>query len=132
MKKLLCLCSSLVVLAVAGADRGVWREYVVLAWDYPDNATNVFGSQMWFDPLMAFNLYVHTNVSTPLTNWMLLTNVPGIMRTAKIQIAPGSYFFALTASNWWGESDFSNVAPIAGPPRSDSKLFLDYKAEVVP
>lgn len=131
MKKLLCLGAYLLVLAVGGADRGVWREYVVLAWDYPD-VTNQIMPGVWFDPLMQFNLYVHTNVATPLTNWMLLTNVPGVLRSAKIQIAPGSYFFALTASNWWGESDFSNVAPIAGPPRSDGRLFLDYKLEVVP
>lgn len=131
MKKLLCLLAAVVALAVAGADRGVWREYVVLGWDYEGTNQIRIMDGVYEDPLMSFNLYYQTNVGT-ITNWILLTNLPPTARTAKIAIAPGSYFFAVTASNWWGESVFSNVAWVNGPPSSDSRLFMDYRVEVVP
>lgn len=130
MKRLLCVVAVLLALAVGAFERGVWREYVVLAWDYPEKI--YYEDGLPTDGMLSFNIYVHTNVAEPLTNWMWLTNIQGVYRSAKVGIAPGSYFFAVTASNWWGESVFSNVARVPGPPRSDVKLFLDYRLEVVP
>ena len=129
MKKLLCLCGALMALALAAAERGVWRDYVVLAWDYPDEPWQTNGLPT--DGMLSFNLYCHTNVMHPLTNWFFVTNISGAKRSAKIEIAAGSYYFALTASNWWGESVFSNVERVPGPPRSDARLFMDFR-EVAP
>lgn|SRR3990167_7444759 len=86
---------------------------VILAWDYP---TNELGTNL------TFRLYGSSNITTPLTNWTVLTNVVGTNLSVTVQIQPGVYFFALTASNFWMESDFSNVASTPALPRSDSKL----------
>lgn len=131
MKRLLILLAAVLALALArSAERGVWRDYVLLAWEY--DAQPYMTNGVLTDEFLSFNLYVHTNVAEPLTNWMFLTNIQGVYRSAKVGIAPGSYFFALTASNWWGESVFSPVARVPGPPLSDARIFLDYRIEPAP
>jgi hypothetical protein len=60
-----------------------------------------------------------------MTNWPVIAVINGTNRTAKVQLAPGRYWFAMTASNWWGESDFSEVLEVKGPPLSDAKLSLE-------
>lgn len=77
-----------------------------LVWDYPYPAP------------LAFNIYASPNVSAPLTNWVLFTNVPGTSTdgtntwtttNVSVTITPGQMFFFCTASNSFWESIPSNV-----------------------
>ena len=82
---------------------------VTLAWDYPASelSTN-----------LCFKLYHSVNPAQPLAQWTPITNVAGTNLSVTIQVDVGVHFFFLTASNWWGESDPSNVASTPLPPRS--------------
>lgn len=86
---------------------------VILAWDYPAPAPQ------------SFNVYASGDVSAPMSNWALLTNVPGTSTdgtntwattNVMVTIVPGQMFFFCTASNFW-ESIPSNVisTPILPP-----------------
>ena len=89
------------------ASPGILRTNVTLAWNYPDaDATNVH----------AFRLYSSTNIALPLTNWTVIATIPGTNRTVTLPIQPPQRFYTITASNWWGESPFSNVAATEKPP----------------
>ena len=109
MKRLL-LAVSLALVAAAFADV---RKSVTFHWEYPaEELTNV----------LAFKLYSSTDISVPLTNWTVLTNIVGTVTNITIPIQPGKRFFVMTASNWWGESEFSNVADVPAPPCADLNL----------
>ena len=84
-------------------------DTVTLAWDYPlaELTTN-----------LTFKLYHSTNPAIPPTQWTPFTNIVGTNLSAALSIDVGVHFFFLTASNWWGESDPSNVASTPPPPRS--------------
>lgn len=84
-------------------------QLVILAWDYPTNELRAE---------LSFKLYTSTNLAVPMTNWLVLTNVAGTNLAAAVRIEPGEHFFTLTASNFWGESDFSNVASVPPLPKS--------------
>ena len=84
------------------------NEVVTLAWDYPSaEVTNI----------AAFKVYQSEDVSRPLREWPLLTNVSGALQVSFL-LEPGRHFFFVTASNFWGESDPSNVASTPALPRS--------------
>jgi hypothetical protein len=85
------------------------RTNVTLVWNYPEAelSTN-----------LVFKLYSSPNPATPLASWALLVTVPGTNTQATVPMQPTNMFFVLTASNYWGESDFSNVASTPVPPRS--------------
>jgi len=104
-----------------GAPGDVLRPAITLAWDqHPD--TNVTG----------FRIYTRTNVAAGA--WVQLaavTNAPTTNFTLYVTSLPawslgyrGPYFFALTATNYWLESDFSNVVSIPDAPSADVKLRL--------
>lgn len=57
----------------------------------------------------SFNLYRSTN----LIDWVVTTNTTGTNVT--LPLAPGSYFFKVTASNFWGESGFSATVGTPAP-----------------
>jgi hypothetical protein len=84
---------------------------VTVEWDYPSNDV----------PTMTFNVYHSTNISLPVANWPKLASVQGATRVP-LTVTPGPNYFVCTASNFWGESDFSNVASTPGTPRSDINL----------
>jgi hypothetical protein len=64
-----------------------------------------------------YKLYYTTNVGQPLTNWVVLAVIPGDQTNYHTAMVPGAYFFTMTASNFWGESPFSNLA--GTPPALD-------------
>ena len=103
----LIACGALALLA------GPPSGKVTLAWDYPTNelTTN-----------LVFKLYHSTNIVAPLGTWTVLTNVVGTNLSVSVVVTPGVNFFAMTASNLWGESDFSNVAETPALPSSGTGL----------
>ena len=91
---------------------------IKVAWNYPGAVVPD-----------SFNIYWSPVLTTPLTNWALLTNVPcpiigtnvdagtgftnytrQLATNAVILVQPGQAFFFCTASNLWGESVPSNAA----------------------
>lgn len=84
-------------------------QTVTLAWDYPAAELG---------PDLVFIIRHNKDVTTPLDQWAVLTNVAGTNLSVSIQLEPGLRYFTATASNFWGESDFSNVARVPAPPRS--------------
>lgn len=86
---------------------------VVLSWNYPTNelATN-----------LVFKIYGTNLLNSSFSNWPVLTNATGTNLSIPIRIVPGPFFFVMTASNFWGESDFSAVASTPALPRSDVNL----------
>ena len=82
---------------------------ITLAWDYPASelSTN-----------LSFKLYHSVNPAQPLAQWTPITNIAGTNLSVSLPVEVGVHFFYLTASNWWGESDPSNVASTPPPPRS--------------
>ena len=90
---------------------------VVLLWNYPTNGIT---------DDMVFSLHSHTNSGAMLEEWPVATSVPVtnwysnsvciapvsgtnyVFSTTNMTL-PGAQFFYVTASNWWGESDPSNV-----------------------
>jgi hypothetical protein len=113
MRKLLFILTVLGCLAAVAHQRGVFRDEVTLAWDYRTNNL----------PSTVFFVYGSETLTEP-TNWPVITVVTG-QTWATFQTVPASWFFAVTASNWWGESDFSNVLEIPEPPSSDINLRLE-------
>lgn len=111
MKWLLLL---LLALPAMGAP-GVLRTNAMLRWTYPTNelSTN-----------LTFYIYSHTNISVPLTNWPVLTNVVGTNLSVAFPINAQQRWFFMTASNWWAESLPSEVVGTPPLPRNDSKLEL--------
>jgi hypothetical protein len=109
--KSICFLIVLIALVMVPAARAAeTNRPVTVLWDYPANElTNV-----------TFYVYQSTNITTPLTNWIVLTNVTGVT-TAKISVLPGVNHFAVSASNFWGRS-FSGVASTPPQPRSDVTL----------
>lgn len=82
------------------------RNSVSLTWDYDTN--NVPD---------VFKLYTSTNLALPTTNWTLVGSVSGAIQNISItNINQQQQWFFVTASNWWGESDPSNIAGIPQPP----------------
>lgn len=90
-----------------------FRTNATLVWDYQTNVDTSIG---W-----SFRLYSSTNLTTPMTNWTLIQTIPGNLRTTTIPInvLDGQRFFALTASNWWGETDFSEVCVTEPVPQAE-------------
>lgn len=113
MRKLLFALTVIGCLAAVAHQRGVFRDTVTLAWDYSTN--NMDGT----------TFYVYGSAElTAMTNWPVITVVTN-QTFATFYTVPSSWFFAVTASNWWGESDFSNVLKLPEPPLSDIKLRLE-------
>lgn len=86
-------------------------EDISLAWDYPESEkTNV-----------VFRVYSSTNITIPLNQWTVITNVTGT-NFVRLKVVPGVNYFTMTASNFWGESIFSEVVSTPALPRSDVNL----------
>src|SRR4051812_25930684 len=93
-----------VALAAAGT------RPVTLLWDYPPEEMN----QVVF--------YVHhsTDPTVPVSAWPVIGSMAGTNR-ASISVVPGPNYFAVSASNFWGEV-FSSVASTPILPRGDVLL----------
>lgn len=74
------------------------RRRIRLQWDYPVEFQTTD---------LIFKLYHFTNLTLPLRQWPLLTNVPGDWRAVEVFTERPREFFVLTASNAYGESDFA-------------------------
>lgn len=110
MKRTLVLVAAALVAVASLAAPGNLRTNATVEWQYPETelSTN-----------LTFKLYSTTNVAQPTAEWPLLTTVVGTNLQVTVPIDAAQRFFVLTASNWWGESDFSNVASTPVLPRSD-------------
>jgi hypothetical protein len=71
---------------------------VQLVWSYPIALQT---------PDLIFKLYHSTNLLLPMRQWKLVTNVPGTARNVRVPADKLMDFFALTASNYLGESKFA-------------------------
>jgi hypothetical protein len=69
-----------------------------------------------------YKVYETTNLGEPLTNWAVVSIVPGSLTQASVSVYPGAYCFVCTASNFWGESPFSNQAGVPAPAQPGSNL----------
>jgi hypothetical protein len=83
---------------------------ITLAWDVPKEALGTNAS---------VQVYCSTNITAPLKTWAIITNVPATTNVLQIQVNPGRAFYTATFSNFWGVSDFSNVAGTPLPVRGD-------------
>jgi hypothetical protein len=87
-------------------------QQIKLAWDWDANGQNLAEC--------SFRIYQTTNVSAPLTNWVMVTNVTGTNAftgsnyMVPLMVVPAQYFWTVTVSNFWSESDTSNV--VNAPP----------------
>lgn len=80
----------------------------------------------------SFVIYTNGNLTVPLTNWGVYTNIPAfhfdstgtnLVITSQLVIptGAGARYFVITASNLMGQSDFSNAAlQPASPPQVGS------------
>ena len=96
-----------------GVAAGTNQTSLRLVWDPPSDGYSTNSS---------YQVYHSTNITTPLTNWALLTNLIATSSTVKVQVIPGPHLFAITHSNIWGVSDFSPVAATPALPRSDVSI----------
>lgn len=79
-----------------------------------------------------FKVYQSTNITIPLTNWNVLTNIVatnaqigGTNFQCALQVSPGQMFYAVTMTNFWGESDFSNTTQTPALP-TNPKLKISH------
>jgi hypothetical protein len=98
MKRLLITAAAILAFAGLHAAIPTGLTSVTLAWDSVPDATNY-----------TYVIAHSTNAAAPLTNWTVIATVPATNQVT-FQIVPGSHFFAAYSSNFWGTSDFSNVA----------------------
>jgi len=135
MKRLILL-PLLATLCIAAP--GETKTVLKLAWDYATNDTDV-GTCIYVrtnlptgmpltNPMPATNAFIPTVTLPDRTNWvqcaafapgvtnctLSMTNLPGWSTGYR-----GPYFFAATATNYVGESGFSNVVWSKPPPSSD-------------
>lgn len=101
MKKLLAVLLLMSFAGFAFSPSGSIR----LLWDWDDSIQ-----------VDSFRLITAPTINTPLANWTTVTNVHGSNRFVDITVIPGQHFFALYASNFWGESkpldNVTNTPPL--------------------
>lgn len=114
-RNLITLLIVIPAVALLAALPGQLRTTVVLFWDYPANelSTN-----------LTFKIYSTTNAALAVSSWPVLTNKVGTNTTITLPIDAVQRYYVVTASNWWGESDFSNVAGTPPLPRDQTNLRL--------
>jgi hypothetical protein len=106
MKKILILLWFLALVSAANAQ--VTNTTVTLSWDYPPaEITNI--------------TFKSFGIATPMTNWTVIKTITATNQVTVPAVA-GVNFFSVTASNFWGESFFSNVASTPALPRIDVAL----------
>lgn len=71
---------------------------VRIEWEFPPSLET---------PDLVFVVYRSNNLDVPVAEWNRMTNVPGKLRSVEVSADAASGFFAVTASNFLGESDFA-------------------------
>ena len=89
---------------------------VRFSWFYTDAAPS---TNLWF------NIYGTTNVTTPIKQWKLVTNVTsvnalvtnagGTIFSLRVPMISAQYFFVMTASNFWGETSLTSQMMFTPP-----------------
>lgn len=108
MKRFLFIVALFLCLSGAATERGLYKTLVCIEWDYAPE--DVDGT--------TFRIYGSPDPTQPIELWPLVATVTS-QTWAQFEADPVAMFFAVTAENWRGESPFSNVLRIQGPPRSD-------------
>lgn len=94
----------ILMLCIAAVPTG--PQSIVLEWDYP--AAELPGT--------TFYVRHAKDLTLPLTQWPVLATSTNLSVVVTIDV--GLHYFTCTASNFWGESDFSNTASVPTPPRA--------------
>ncbi len=114
--KLLSFALAVLAAVALATTPGAMRSSVTLAWDpYPTNEIS---------PELVIRIYSTTNLATPYTNWPFLVATSATNSSVTFALDAQQRWFIATASNYWGEGDFSNVASTPPLPRSDIRLHL--------
>lgn len=103
MKKLLLIFAVLLALTLRAVlpPMPPPPKAITFSWDWPSNelSTNLH-----------FLLYMAPVVNTPLTNYVVLTNIVGTNASVTIFVVPSQQFYFVTASNtFWDETIPSEV-----------------------
>lgn len=107
-----CVLAAVAVMCLGAP--GNLRTNVTLMWDkYPTNQIS---------PDLILKVYSSTNLAIPLSNWPLVAIVNPTNVTVTLPLDGNQRFYTMTASNWYGEGNFSVVAATVAPPRSDLNL----------
>lgn len=113
----------LVIVSLAGPklDTPPPNGHIHLVWTYDTNelSTNLI-----------FCVYGTTNISIPVEQWPMVTNVVGTNLSVALDIIPGPNFFVMTTSNFWGES--SITSSIASTPSVPKTMNDSVKIEKAP
>jgi hypothetical protein len=122
MRQLLIALSLLLATATLAAPGDAnSKTSVMFSWDSAPAGETVDG----------FILYSRTNLTTG--SWVALAHaVPGNATNTTVPLTSligwptykGPWFFAMTATNWWGESDFSATATVPRLPKAGSNITL--------
>ena len=113
---------------LAHASPGQSKTNIMLAWSPPTNVNSVIlitnGStvETFTNVVDRYFVYANGDPSINTTNWPVIVSVPGTVTNVVLAMTPQMRFYAVTASNYWGESDFSNVAWT--PPQPSDKVQL--------
>lgn len=103
----LLLLAIILLAATLSAERGVFKTTVCLEWDPPSDPADLEGT--------AYKIYGSHDITEPMVLWPVITSVVG-QTWAEFETELVATFFAVTATNWRGESAFSNVLRVSGPP----------------
>lgn len=102
-----------------------WSQSATLEWQYSSNA--LWSASQIGQPF-SFKIYGTNQLGLPAANWEVIvaqpaTNFPVVAYDGTNQtfaytspIAPGQFFYTATASNFWGESGFSNTSGVPSLP----------------
>lgn len=102
MKKLILISLLLFCVKLEAADFTTNRN-ISIQWNSQPDATN-------------FIVYFKTNLNQ--STWTHLTNTTSLSNL--FNVAQTQRYYVVTASNFWGESDFSEVVSTPNPPRNDN------------
>jgi hypothetical protein len=108
MKKLLTSFSAGLIGIVLLVQAGTPSGNVEFSW----TNTNAPGL------VQAFCLYWSPSATVPMSNWTKIATIPPTQLTYATNIQVGENYFAMTCSNWWGESPFSLVVSTPALPSS--------------
>jgi len=107
------ILAAILVLGMALA-RAVQPVVVVFLWNVPTDPS--------WTTTYAFRIYGTTNLTAASNNWPLVAVVTnpvvvsnGTQLAFPMSLIPAQYFFEMTASNWWGESPFSQPTLTPAP-----------------
>lgn len=83
-------------------------------WDYPPE--EIAGT--------TFRIYRSPKAAVPDITWELAAVVTG-QTNVNLTVSPGRSYYSVTASNFWGEGNFSSVASTPALPRDDQKVYIE-------